>query len=322
MCSERALEPPRVTSTSDFARRACERLLPHWGLWLVVIAMLAATTAWIVISPQLDIDPYWIAGWLAVAAGGGLTVVVREWRAAVFDRFLDALFSAAMVLIFAWLLSQALLSANHASMSLAMPLADPWLISADRLMGFDWNGYAQWVAGHPLLRELLLNGYNHFIGVVLGAIVIVSIWRCRFERVNELAYLATAAGFICLTVSAMMPSESAWNTLGLPGTAEMLGGQPGGNWLSQFHALRSGLPVTINAAVAAGLSTFPSFHTCLGLMMVWCSRGSWLGGLAGGVSGLTVVAATPVFGGHYLIDVAAGTALMAGLVLAWNRWSP
>ena len=44
----------------------------------------------------------------------------------------------------------------------------------------------------------------------------------------------------------------------------------------EVTALRGNGPVQIDLRTMEGLSTFPSYHTCLGLILIWCSRGSWV----------------------------------------------
>lgn len=89
-------------------------------------------------------------------------------------------------------------------------------------------------------------------------------------------------------------------------------------WVADLTALRGNGPVQIDLRTMEGLSTFPSYHTCLGLILIWCSRGSWVSALAGWGSGLAVIAATPVFGGHYAADLIAGALVMAGVVPLWQ----
>ncbi|HTV72074.1 MAG TPA: phosphatase PAP2 family protein [Rhizobiaceae bacterium] len=63
-----------------------------------------------------------------------------------------------------------------------------------------------------------------------------------------------------------------------------------------------------------GLVTFPSFHTAAGIVVAWCLRRTlfyW----PGVVYSVAMIASTPVFGGHYFIDVIAG-AFVAFAVLA------
>lgn len=99
----------------------------------------------------------------------------------------------------------------------------------------------------------------------------------------------------------------------------MLGQEVWSEWRGQFHAVRSGEPMVFGTFPLMGLVTFPSYHTCMGLIIIWCSRGHPLTLAAGGVAGLGVIAVTPVFGGHYFVDLLGGAAVMLVLVLLWHR---
>ncbi|MEI7609953.1 MAG: phosphatase PAP2 family protein, partial [Rhodospirillaceae bacterium] len=55
-----------------------------------------------------------------------------------------------------------------------------------------------------------------------------------------------------------------------------------------------------------GIVTFPSFHSALAVLLVWAARG--LGRMIIPVAALNavVLAVTPIYGGHYFVDVIAG----------------
>ena len=56
--------------------------------------------------------------------------------------------------------------------------------------------------------------------------------------------------------------------------------------------------------------SFPSFHTTMALILIWAFRGtSLIGWLITGLN-LAMLCAVPYFGGHYLVDMIAGAAVM------------
>ena len=85
-----------------------------------------------------------------------------------------------------------------------------------------------------------------------------------------------------------------------------------------FHGLRDGTYRQVMAIGSEGIITFPSLHAALAVILIaafWpLPIARWLGA---GVNSL-MLAATPIDGSHYLIDVLAGTAL-AILCLAAAR---
>ncbi|TIU39739.1 MAG: hypothetical protein E5W28_04405, partial [Mesorhizobium sp.] len=73
--------------------------------------------------------------------------------------------------------------------------------------------------------------------------------------------------------------------------------------------LRSGEPFSLLVTRAEGLATFPSYHTVLGILVVYALRDlpalAWPVGV---LNALMVVSTLPE-GGHHLTDVLAGAAV-------------
>jgi hypothetical protein len=317
-------ETPRRVSQGgvNFALMARRHLFPHWSLWVPLLGLAAINMVWVLLEPRFSLSSRSIFMMSLVLIGCPLALLYRHLRGPSFDRLLDALFRMLMVVLFAGLLTQQLNLFNHLSMSLAMPLADGWLNAWDRALGFDWNGYAAMVAAHPWIYSLLAFAYGPFIGIAFAALVVFPVWLGRYERVNEVAFLALTSAFICIGLAALFPAEAAWITIATPETKTLLGEQPGLYWADQFSALRGSGPVVLNLREMQGLATFPSFHACLGLIIMWGSRGHWLTFLVGSIGGLGVLAATPVFGWHYAVDLLAGAMVVAGAILLWQRVAP
>jgi membrane-associated phospholipid phosphatase len=97
---------------------------------------------------------------------------------------------------------------------------------------------------------------------------------------------------------------------------------------SELMTLRSGEPFQFLVTKSEGLVTFPSFHTALGLIIVYALRGMiWLAIPVAVVNALMTVGTLPE-GGHHLSDVIGGAAI--GLisiatiraVLSYERGNP
>jgi membrane-associated phospholipid phosphatase len=138
---------------------------------------------------------------------------------------------------------------------------------------------------------------------------------------GQLARLRTflLAFFICtlatIAVSALIPAEGTWTTYGVS-AADHAAIMPAVRDLPMpfLHALRDGSLRTLTATGAEGIITFPSLHAALGvifLIALWRVPVIRYVGL--GVNVL-MIAATPVEGSHYFIDVFAGIAAAA---LSW-----
>ena len=291
-------------------------------MWFAATCVMALNFAWISLDPRLSLGPASITALLFVVIGTPLALVYRRLRGAQFDPVLEALFRMLMVVLFAALFTQQLNLFSHLMMTLNLPLADGLLHSWDQALGFDWNGYVQSLGATSWSRTVLLVSYSSLIPPALGAILVGAIWTGRYDRVEELAFLSLASGFICVSIAGLLPAEDAWYTVATPQTQALLGGQPGLDWIDQFKALRGNGPVAFNFGSMGGLATFPSFHACLAIIVIWCSRGRWYTALPGAVAGLAILAATPVYGGHYGVDLLGGAVVMAGLILLWRRLGP
>lgn len=297
-------------------------LFPHWSLWVPLAGLMAVNLAWILLSPRFSMS---LTGWLMVSGvllGCPAALLYGHLRSHAFDRLLQCLYRALMAALFTAFLTQQLNIFNHLTISLGFPLADGMLIGWDRALGFDWNAYAVMVASHRWLAYTLLFAYGPFIGLAFAALIVLPVWFGRYERVNEVAFLSLFSAFVCIGLAAFFPAEAAWNTIATEQTKALFGEPPGLFWLDQFRALRSGDPVILDLHTMQGLATFPSFHACLGLIIFWCSRGHWLTFLVGSTGGAAVLAATPVFGWHYAVDLLASGVVMAAAILLWRRIAP
>lgn len=296
----------------------CSGLCPAPRLWLVLCLLFCLNMAWVAFDPRLSLSPgsWWAMG--VVALGTPLALAWRRYRRNSPDRTRENLLSLLLVALYAGFLTQQVNLFSHLAMSLGMPFADQRLAAWDRALGFDWNAYAHWAGAARWSRAVLFLAYAVAIGPALLAILAGSVWTGRHDRVDEVGFLALASGLVCISVAGLLPAVSAWNSVATASSKELLGPQSG-LWLDQLSALRSAKSVSLDLGSLEGLATFPSFHTCLAVIILWGSRGTWPGFLAGSLVGLAIIASTPLYGSHYGVDVLAGAGLTAGLALMWLR---
>lgn len=302
----------------SFARRAASHLLPHASFWLGGLAVFVVNMSWVWLNPRFSIDPAFLLN-MSVVLVTPLALVYAEWRAPHFDRVFAALFRFFVVMLYVSLFWQQINLFNQLVMSTGVPLADERLMGWDNALGLDWNAYVSAVASLAWHRHLLFFAYDQLIGLAVVLIIAISIWRGRDDRVNELAFLTLAGALVTLAVAPFFPAEAAWRTIAAPQTLALIGGYPDQEWNEHFSALRGEGPVVFALGNSHGLATFPSYHTCLALVILWCSRGSWIGLFAGLVCAVAIIAATPVYGAHYLVDLIGGAAVTAGVILLWRR---
>lgn len=308
----------REAAVRQWAGLVGRHLTPHWGFWAVIMAVAGVDVLWVASSQRFSFPGWFAAAALLVPVMVMAVLIFRHLRDATFDPLLAGMFRVLMFILFAAAANLSIQTLNCLLMSLGRPLADPVLGAADRALGFDWNAYALWIASQPWLRRGLLLAYSGMVHNIVPLLVGALVFLKRDDRINELAYLSIAAPLACIVIAAWFPAEAAWVTVANERVVAAYRGDPYPEWLSTFNALRGTAPMTIDPTVMGGLATFPSFHTCLGLILLWCCRGHWLTLGAGAAGGLAVIAATPVFGGHYLVDMLAGGALMLVLILVWQ----
>lgn len=202
------------------------------------------------------------------------------------------------------------------------PLQDANLLAIDRALGLDWRAYVDFVNDRPLLATWLSYGYV-MIRWPVFAIPVVLAAAYRFQRMQEFT-LAFAVALIATTViSAFVPAIGVFQQIGLD-PASFVNIDPRA-YLDQMRDLgpvREGKLRELDLLNLAGIVTFPSFHACSAVLYAWAFWQVWwmrpLALLANGA----MLAATPVDGGHYFIDLIAGIAvavLAIGVARAMSR---
>jgi hypothetical protein len=84
---------------------------------------------------------------------------------------------------------------------------------------------------------------------------------------------------------------------------------------------RSGAGAAFVMSDLKGIITFPSFHTSLGILLVYAYRGhrTWLAGSIA-LNGLMILS-VPSEGGHYLAGAAVAVLAIAAVRMAEMRWA-
>lgn len=301
------------------------QVFPGWSLYCVLAFFLLVDAAWMAIAgiglePTGAIFAGTVLGALAAVAlilrlaraapGKGIVVNgVAVVRAGLVDRAIVAA-EAFFFLLLSWHVSRVF---NHLSMAVGLPYADAVLAEWDAALGLDWNAYFAFVAQRPLLIALLGWTYTALTPVSAVALfVLLAMDRVRQAEFFVVTFFVTAA--ICILIGMFFPAEAAvaW-LLDRPDLLSAFPQAPGVYHLEHLEALRQGRVSAFDLGDLPGLVTFPSFHTAAGVVVAWCYRRTLLFWpvLA---YGLVMIASTPIFGGHYFVDVIAG-AMVALIVL-------
>jgi len=208
---------------------------------------------------------------------------------------------------------------TYVGASLNFPMQDATLLAIDRAMGLDWAAYVEYVDSHPVLASWLNCGYA-MISWPLFAIPVILAAKGRYQRIVEFTFAFATALAATAIISALVPAIGVYQEVGLdPGTLKNI--DPGG-YLDAVHnvpATREGVLRHLELLGLGGIVTFPSFHAASAVLFAWALWAvRWLRPLALLVNG-AMLAATPLNGGHYFIDVIAGVVIVVLAIVAARR---
>jgi hypothetical protein len=293
-------------------------IFPGAGALCAVAAVVTADILWIRHAglgfPLLQLTAPTLEVALLLAGALGIALVLRrlEGPAPAVERIMLLL----QGLAFLQVAMIAIRILNHASMTSALPWADARLASWDAALGLDWKGYFRFVQARPWLVHVLDASYDSLDRLAVMGFLLLAVHReSRRSRFFVETFLATA--ILCTLIGPLFPARAAVAThIGVLPTFVNFPGPPGLYHLEALERLRSDAPGTLDIAQLSGLVTFPSFHTAAGILLaVGFWRTSAFPLVAAYVS--VMIAATPVFGGHYFVDLIAGTVLAAAVVMVF-----
>jgi hypothetical protein len=281
-----------------------------WALIALLVAGIAAAELY---SP-LAIEPVGLVNLgIATAVLGGAIhfyrrVRINEHLAATCNALLQALTFSAAGSILSYLLARG-----------GGPFWDSTLYAWDRSLGFDWLGYVRLIDAQAWLVLPLQLAYASLIPQVVVVILALG-FGGRLDQLRTFILAAIGSGAVAIVLSAIFPALSNYVHLGL--TAQDF--QNVDPWAGYVHLhdltmLRTGQLTVLNLPEMQGIITFPSYHACLATLSLWAFWNSgrrairWLGATVA----LGTIAATPVDGGHYFVDVIAGIGIaVVSLALA------
>lgn len=265
-----------------------------WMLAAMLVACLAAAwglgfrvDAWRAVPPAIGI---------ALLAGGALLGRRRGQPrlAAGSTAFLQMTLFTLLGVVLAYALA-----------ARAGALWDARLAAADRALGFDWP--AVFAAADRSRIALWIGGvaYHSLTLQMVTCIVAMSAYA-QVDRLRVAVAAAILSGFVTILVSWWTP---AMGNVFDPAAYRHL--WPSIAWMEQamIAGLRGGTWRTLDLTQLMGIVSFPSYHATLPVILSWAQRDTpgWRF-VAPVWAGVTIIA-TPLFGGHYGVDVLAGLAL-------------
>ncbi len=194
-------------------------------------------------------------------------------------------------------------------------LWDARLAAADRAVGFDWPVVLALLDQCPPLIWLLGLAY-HSLTVQMIVVIVALSGMGKFDTLRTMVCAAILSGFVTILISGLTPAMG-----NLFDPARYVHLWPSIAWMEQglISGLRDGSLRVLDLTMLMGIVSFPSFHATLAAIFIWAFGAMpRLAGPGRGWAILTIVA-TPVFGGHYGVDVLMGLLLAPPAIVAAQR---
>lgn len=290
---------PLLHSWPVFPGRACLLVLALSAVGTVLVSLAAGlrvTTSGCLLS-VLAIAAFLVAGWL-VDHRRGMGI------------FASALYAGAFLCAFFIIIGVY----SYAAAALNFPLIDARLAAADQAIGFDWRAYFAWLERYPLFNVVLAALYQSST-LMVSLCVLILAYSGRLDRLVEFCLVVSGSALIIVSFSAIMPAAGAFAYYGIEHkNFAFLSAVAGDYHLKTFEALRSGALRVIDPLRVGGVVTFPSFHTALAMATAWALRSAPYARWPMFTANALVVLSTLSEGGHYLVDVFAGAAIVIGMM--------
>lgn len=186
------------------------------------------------------------------------------------------------------------------------PLWDARLAAADARLGLDWPVLFRLFDRLPTAALWAGGLAYHSLTVQMIVCIVVLSATGRVAALRAAVAAAIASGFVTILLSALVPAMG--NVFDPAGYHHLWRSVA---WMEQgmIAGLRDGSWRTLDLTQLMGIVSFPSYHATLPVILVWAQRDvpRWRG-VAAAWAALTILA-TPLFGGHYAVDVLAGIVL-------------
>lgn len=275
-----------------------------------IVATIATADAVWVNAGHFDVD---VQGFGAIA----LLATVLAGAGVYYERIRREERLAAMLVGTSFLIgmSASFSLLNYLLLTVAGNRIDAPLAALDRALGVDWPALMRLTAQHPLFAVGLQLAYVSVLPQVAALVVLLG-WRGRHESIYGYCVALTAGAAISISVWVAAPSFGAFSVYSLPpNITAHLALALDGDYAKDLVALLAHGPGHISPTDAKGLIGFPSFHAVMAMLVVWYGRHlAYVRWFALGLNSI-VLLATPIEGGHHVVDVLAGFAVAAVAVL-------
>ncbi len=289
-------------------------------LYATLFVLAVAEIVWILAYPLTIISDtkllIFIQFTIPIAALIIISFKMKAKDAHPIFRPLRFIFEAILILTIGWIILRLF---NHIIMTTGFPYQDKLLISWDGYLGSPWLSYFNYVYNNLWLRETLDMAYGSLTPLsAIALFLLLFLGKIRNAQFFIVAFIYTAIA--STFIGAFFPALAAVATL-IPDfdQYQAFGYAPGTYHIEHLQTLRASAGETIIFLdKMPGLTTFPSFHTSAGIILI---ASFWRTIIFVPILAYAVlmIASTPVFGGHYFVDLIAGTTLALCVIAMVNR---
>ncbi|HEU5017857.1 MAG TPA: phosphatase PAP2 family protein [Pseudolabrys sp.] len=280
----------------------------------MIWGVVAAVATLVLLAATLDDFTIRFASF-ALPAGTGLMLLIAAgfYRCCRRDmKLASALEGTAQVVAFAAVAAP--LSYVAAAWAAPLPLHDASLDAMDRAMGLDWRGLLATMERAPALHAFMRLAYLSLTAQMTAVVLLLGFsGRLMWLRVYVLAFVFSA--LVTIAISALFPVEGVWLHYGFTDARGGILPISHTSW-PVFLGLRDGSFRALMAVGAEGIISFPSLHAALAVIMIAAVWPVPIARWVGLAINLSMLAATPINGSHYFVDVLAGIAVASLSLLA------
>jgi len=208
---------------------------------------------------------------------------------------------------------------SYLALTVAGPRIDGLLAAIDHAMGFSWPALMTLAADHRLTTAILGFAYLSVMPQIVLLILVLG-WQQRSADIYGLSLALSLGALIAVAVWTLFPSFGAFSVFDLPASVSAkLGLALDGEYGRDLVAMLKNGPGFISPKELRGIIGFPSYHTVQALVLIWYARHiPWLRWAALALN-ILVLIATPIHGGHHLIDLIGGGAVACAAILLADR---
>jgi len=286
-------------SVEDEAHAAWSLFLFNWRLLAIISGVVLA---WL-LATQFYIQP---SGYVIAFAVAGL-----YWRIGLYNARSPARWNPrltyCLVAIAQLILALVTLSTlTYVATAIGFPLQDQRLLAWDRALGFDFRSYLDLINAYPRSLLILSPSYSSIAWQLIAMALVLPLAGC-YRRIGQAISAFTFALLATTIVSIFVPAIGVYGALGIsPVDHPFFEPQGYYDTLRDAPLLRAGTLRALDLWKLGGVLTFPSFHAATAALYIWAFwRLVWLR-LVAILWNLAMIAATPLGGGHYLVDLLAG----------------